>query len=387
MYPSRIPLAWLNLTHDRRRFVVSVAGITFAVLLMFMQIGFLNALVDGTVEVIRRFDADLVITSATKYTFSTNDPFTRRRLYQAEAVPGVLSARPLYIEYRASLWKNVGQAEPPRHIRVLAFDPRHPAVLMPEVVGQCPRLEEVDTALIDIKSKDEFEAGRTDIGRELGDHTVRLIGTFHLGTDFVNDGNLIISDRTYARVFPYPPAPEQTLDYVEVGLVRIEPGADPYVMKKALSERLDPDVMVLTRGEYVEMERQFWLTHAPIGFIFGLGTGIGFIVGMVICYQILSTDVADHLAEYATLKAIGYPNMALSAVVLQEALCLSILGYIPGILVTAVLYSLLDRLTGLPMRLTVGRGGLILVLTIVMCVASGFLALRKVQAADPAEVF
>lgn len=387
MYPSRIPLAWLNLTHDRRRFVVSIAGVTFAVLLMFMQIGFLNALVDGTVEVIRRFDADLVITSATKYTFSTNDPFTRRRLYQAEAVPGVASARPLYIEYRASLWKNIGQDEPPRHIRVIAFDPRQPALRMPEVVAQCPRLEEVDTAIIDIKSKDEFQAARADIGRELGDHAVRVIGTFHLGTDFVNDGNLIISDRTYARIFPYPLAPEQTLDFVEIGLVRLEPGADLYAMKKTLGERLEPDVMVMTRGEYVEMERQFWLTHAPIGFIFGLGTAIGFIVGMVICYQILSTDVADHIAEYATLKAIGYPNVALSAVVLQQALCLAILGYIPGILATSVLYSLLDRLTGLPMALTVGRGSLILVLTIVMCVASGFLALRKVQAADPAEVF
>jgi putative ABC transport system permease protein len=388
MYPSRVPLAWLNLTHDRRRFVVSVAGITFAVLLMFMQIGFLNALVDGTVEVIRRFDADLVITSATKYTFSTNDPFTRRRLYEAEAVPGVISARPLYVEYRTSLWKNIDpNSEPPRHIRVLAFDPRHPALLMPEVVAQCPRLEEVDTAIIDMKSKDEFEAARVGIGRELADHSVRLIGTFHLGTDFVNDGNLIVSDRTFGRVFPFLPAPAQTLDFVEVGLVRLESGLDLQIMKKTLGERLAPDVMVLTRGEYVEMERQFWLTHAPIGFIFGLGTAIGFIVGMVICYQILSTDVADHIAEYATLKAIGYPNMALSAVVLQEALCLSILGYLPGLLATAVLYSLLDRLTGLPMALTVGRAGLILVLTVVMCVTSGFLALRKVQAADPAEVF
>jgi putative ABC transport system permease protein len=143
----------------------------------------------------------------------------------------------------------------------------------------------------------------------------------------------------------------------------------------------------MTRDEYVEMERQFWLTHAPIGFIFGLGTAIGFIVGMVICYQILSTDVADHLSEYATLKAIGYPNHALSAVVLQEALCLAVLGYVPGLAATAVLYKLLDTLTGLPMRLSLGRGALILVLTILMCIGSGFLALRKVKAADPADVF
>lgn len=387
MYPSRIPLAWLNLTHDRKRFLVSVAGITFAVLLMFMQIGFLNALVDGTVEVIRRFNADLVITSATKYTFSTNDPFTCRRLYEAESVPGVESARPLFIEYRASLWKTLEpDAGPPRMIRVLAFDPRQPALLIPDVVEQCPRLLEVDSAIIDMKSKQEFAAAKTGIGRELADHSVHLIGTFHLGTDFVNDGNLIISDRTFQRIFPRMP-PESTLDYAEVGLVRLKPGADLYEVKKALAERLPDDVTVRTRGEYVEMERQFWLAHAPIGFIFGLGTAIGFIVGMVICYQILSTDVADHLSEYATLKAIGYSNRALSAVVLQEALCLSILGYLPGLAASALLYTVLDRLTGLPMALTLGRGSLILILTIVMCVASGFLALRKVQAADPAEVF
>jgi putative ABC transport system permease protein len=145
--------------------------------------------------------------------------------------------------------------------------------------------------------------------------------------------------------------------------------------------------MIMTRQEYVDMERTFWLAHAPIGFIFGLGTAIGFIVGMVICYQILSTDVADHLSEYATLKAIGYPNTALNAVVLQEAVCLSLLGFLPGLVGAALLYATLDHLTGLPMRLSLGRVGLILFLTVLMCIASGFLALRKVKAADPAEVF
>jgi putative ABC transport system permease protein len=388
MYPSRIPLAWLNLTHDRRRFLVSVAGITFAVVLMFMQIGFLNALVDGTVIVIRHLDADLIMTSATKYTFTTNDPFQRVRLVQAEGVPGVVSARPLYIEYRTSLWKNIEpDAGIPRHIRVLAFDPAYPAVLFPDVVEQAGKLQRIDTALIDLKSKAEFEPGKTGVGHELADHAVQVVGTFQLGTDFVNDGNLIISDRTFERIFPYEPAPDQTLENVEIGLIRLAPGADPEQAKKLLTERLGPDVTIMTRDEYKDMERRFWLAHAPIGFIFGMGTAIGFIVGMVICYQILSTDVADHLSEYATLKAIGYPNRALSAVVMQEAVILALLGFLPGLIGTAVLYAVLDKLTGLPMRLTLGRGSLILVLTVVMCIGSGFLALRKVQAADPAEVF
>jgi putative ABC transport system permease protein len=114
---------------------------------------------------------------------------------------------------------------------------------------------------------------------------------------------------------------------------------------------------------------------------------LGFVVGMVICYQILAGDVADHAAEYATLKAIGYPNRYLSGVVLQEALILAAAGFVPGMAVTFGIYLLLAELTGLPLRLTPGRFGLVLGLTVVMCVASGLLALRKVQTVDPAEVF
>jgi putative ABC transport system permease protein len=137
----------------------------------------------------------------------------------------------------------------------------------------------------------------------------------------------------------------------------------------------------------IDREKWFWWTNTPIGFAFGAGVVLGFVVGMVICYQILSSDVADHLAEYATLKAIGYPNRYLSLVVLQEALILAAAGFVPGMLVTFGVYVLLTEITGLPMRLTPGRGGLVLVLTVVMCVVSGLMAVGKVKKVDPADVF
>jgi putative ABC transport system permease protein len=111
------------------------------------------------------------------------------------------------------------------------------------------------------------------------------------------------------------------------------------------------------------------------------------VVGMVICYQVLSSDVADHLAEYATLKAIGYPNRYLGMVVLQEALLLAVAGFVPGLACSWLLYQLLSALTDLPMELTWFRIGFVLFLTIVMCAASGLLALRKALEVDPAEVF
>jgi putative ABC transport system permease protein len=137
----------------------------------------------------------------------------------------------------------------------------------------------------------------------------------------------------------------------------------------------------------IAREKWFWWTNTPIGFAFGAGVLLGFIVGTVICYQILATDVADHLPEYATLKAIGYTNRYLSLVVLQEALILAGAGFAVGMPATLGIYRLLTTITGLPMLMTPVRGGLIVLLTFAMCAASGLLAIRKVKKVDPADVF
>jgi putative ABC transport system permease protein len=171
--------------------------------------------------------------------------------------------------------------------------------------------------------------------------------------------------------------------------VRLKPGADAGRVRRDLQSVFAAygDVEVLTKAGIVAREKWFWWRQTPIGFAFGAGVILGFIVGMVICYQILSTDVADHLPEYGTLKAIGYPNHYLSSVVLQEALILAAVGFAVGMPATLGLYRLLTDLTGLPMLMTPGRAGLIVVLTFVMCAASGLLAVRKVKKVDPADVF
>jgi putative ABC transport system permease protein len=387
--PSKVPLAWLNLTHDRRRFLVALGGITFAVLLMFMQLGFWNALLNSTAALIRKFKAELVLISAAKYSLTVTEPFSERRLYQARGVAGVRDAAPLYIENFFSLWKN---PDPGHHgvrpIRVLAFDPTRDLLAIDGVEQYRDRLRQPDTALLDVKSKADYTRWpRAGLETELAQRRVRVVGTFALGTDFATDGTLIMSDRSFARYFPLAMSPHEPLTRVEVGLLQLEQGADPAAVKQALQQTLPEDVAVLTREEFAVKEMDFWRTSTPVGFIFLLGLVMGFIVGTVICFQILSADVSDHLAEFATLKAIGYPNRYLNAVVLQEALLLAGLGFVPGVLVSAVLYAILEAWTGLPMRLDWWSGGFVLVLTIGMCILSGLIAVRKVQTADPAEVF
>ena len=114
---------------------------------------------------------------------------------------------------------------------------------------------------------------------------------------------------------------------------------------------------------------------------------MGFVVGAIIVYQILFADVSDHLAEYATLKAMGYPNRYLFGVVFQEAIILSVLGYLPGMLISLGLYRLTADATKLPMQMTLSLGLSVVGLAILMCCVSGAIALRKIRSADPAEIF
>jgi len=114
---------------------------------------------------------------------------------------------------------------------------------------------------------------------------------------------------------------------------------------------------------------------------------MGFVVGIVVVYQILYTDVSDHLAEYATLKAMGYTDGYLLMVVFQEAMILAVLGFIPGFLVSHGLYVLTQAATRLPIAMTWGRATTVFTMTVVMCFVAGAVAVRRLQAADPADIF
>ena len=137
----------------------------------------------------------------------------------------------------------------------------------------------------------------------------------------------------------------------------------------------------------MDNEIRFWDTSTPIGYIFSVGTIMGFVVGTIICYQIIYADIADHMSEFATLKAMGYRDRFFVGLVLQMSLYLSIIGYIPGAC------GQLDDLPGPGPRhgtlleMKFSHAALVLALTLGMCMASGCLALRKLLAADPAELF
>jgi putative ABC transport system permease protein len=387
----RVPLVWHNLTHHRRRLAVAICGIGFAVVLMFTELGFRNALFDSTVQLFESLNGDLILTSKAYYAVFCGETFSLRQIYQARACPGVKQVCPLYVQVVGPTWKVPKARSHP--IRVLAFEPGDPVFRLPAIAAAEGLLRQDCAALFDTRSKSKYGAGRTRQevlalqGVELSDRTIRLVGTYEMGTDFVSDGSVILSAASLAKCCPYRAPGKDPLSLVDLGIVHLAAGADLRTVQQQLRQMLPDDVRVHTKPELVANEIRFWNASTPIGYVFSLGMIIGFVVGVIICYQIIYADVTDHIPEFATLKAMGYPNRFFIGFVLQEAVCLSVLSFLPGLAVSLGLYAILAKATGLLMILNFWRAAWIFALTTAMCVVSGCLAMRKVLAADPASLF
>jgi putative ABC transport system permease protein len=382
----RIPLAWLQLTNERLRLVAAVAGIAFAVILMLMQLGLRAALLEAAVLHYERFDADLFMMNPQYEYLVASKSFSWHRLYQALSADDVESVVPVYLGLLP--WKDP-QTREETTLLVMGFDPRSRVFNASGVEENLHRLEMPDVVLFDVNSHVTRFGTPRDLARnnqtfitEINGRRVRVGGFFRLGIGFATLGNVITSDQTFLRIVPY-----RNQNMIDLGLIRLKPGVSAEKVQTQLRTFLNDDVKVMTRSEFMNYESSFWDSVTPIGYVFGLGALMGVIVGSVIVYQILYTDVSDHLSEYATLKAIGYGDRYLFGVVLKEALLLSVLGYVPGFAVSYFLYDITASETGIPIAMTFQLAAIVFVVTVVMCSVSGALAMRRVRSADPAEVF
>lgn len=382
---KKTPLAWLLLTKQKARLAVAIAGIAFADILMFVQMGFQGALFDAATKPYQELDADLVIANPQFQTLFAVRSSPRERLYQAAGVEGVASVNPLYIA--SAQWRNPETLQS-RTILVWGFDPGSPVFRSTEINQSLDQIKPLNHVLFDRAGRPEYgaiaqtftDSGPFDV--QLSNRQVQVSGLFTMGSSFAADGNVVVSDSTFLHLFP-----ERTPDQIEVGLIRLKPGADVETVQQRIDAILPDDVMVLTPEGFADIEKNYWSSGTGIGFIFGLGTAIGFIVGIVIVYQILYSDVSDHLPEFATLKAMGYSDRYLLMVLMQESLILAFVGFVPSVLLATGLYQIVYSATLLPIGMKLDRAICVLVLTIVMCLASGAVAMRKLRSADPADIF
>ena len=381
----KTPLGWKQLRHKPLRLFVALLGIAFAVLLIMMQLGFREALFESAVRFHDRFDYDIALFSPDSVFIVRPESFSIRRVYQTISDPGIESATPVYIF--PAVWKNPWSGGR-RSLNAVGFDPSV-AVLEADGFDEARQLlTQRDVVIFDSVSRPEFgpvaENFRNSgpFSTEVNNREIEVVGLFEMGTSFGIDGTIMTSTDNWLRLFP-----SKNRNDIQLGLLQVKDGEDPKTVSDRLRQQLPKDVLVMTKREFVEREKDYWNRATPIGYIFLFGAIMGLVVGAIIVYQILFADVTEHLSEYATLRAIGYKNRFIAGIVLQQAVILGVLGYLPGVAASWFLYGRAAGATSLPLYVTLDRAILVFILTLSMCAISALLAVRKVATIDPAEVF
>jgi putative ABC transport system permease protein len=375
----KLLLAWLSLAHHKTRTLAAVAGIAFCISLVFLQLGLYASVMRSALQIHEKLAYDVLLVSPEYLNLARTGWFPRQRLQQAADIPGVASAVPFYTGARQ--WRN---PETRRHLRllVMGFNTRDHVFNLPEIDAAQHELERPDVVFIDRRTRPEFGSQARGTVTEIGPRQVTVAGQYTIGTGFDFYGAAIVSDVNFSRLFE-----GISLDRVNLGLIRLNRDADSEASAATLRRALPADVRVLTRDQLTAQEQQYWAQETPTGMVFGLGVVLAVLVGVVILYQVLATDIAKHLPEYATLKALGYRDRFLRHVVLLKVLLLVLLAYLPALGLALVLYALIREAANLPVDMNVERAGAVLALSVLMASGTGLSCLRRLRAADPADLF
>ncbi len=411
------PLALRNVRHGGRKTFAAIAGVAFATTMVLLQLGFYHAVEITATHIYEQLDFDIVLLAATYGHFFAPGEFPKERLRQARSLESVASASPLYAtfnlwrcppypldETEAALdddlpepgplrrWLLGGRLPRPlkrRELLVLGIslnsDPFRGRVRR-AIDEAGPRLREPRNVLLDELSNLDFGwpmVGRFD-GWEMGRTSVRVVGGFPMLRGFAADGIAICDDANFTRLCERP-----SNEGVQFGFLKLRDGGTAAVESacRELRAIFPPDVVPFGRDDILRRESEHWVSQTATGKLFTFGVLIATIVATVVIYQVLSNDIRDHLAEYATLKAIGHSNAYLSKVVIVQAMIYAGVAYLVAVALGFVLYRATEALAGIPMRLTPGILGLTLLITSGIGLVSAIFTVEKVWRADPASLF
>lgn len=382
---NRSYLGWQQLSRNPVRFLVALAGVAVAVILMFVQMGVQGALIDANTRIHAQLEADIVVIHKFARDILLLPTISRRQLTQLQAVPGVADVNTLYIGRIG--WRHPDTRRP-TDVTLIGQNPLKPGVGLIDNPRDLARLQRLNTLALDVNTRGDYQdilrllQDNQPVPTEIGQNTVTIVTTFRLGAAFATDGTLISSQETFLQLNP-----QLSVGEVNLGLLRVAEGYDTEAVLQAIQARLPTDMQALTRTGFIDFEKNYLNTVSPVGIIFGFGTAVAIVIGIVFVFQILSDDVNEHIIDYATLKAMGYRDRFLLGVILEESLLLAVFGFIPASFLSVFYYRLLSLAAAIPVAMTLERVVLVFCLTLFMCAASGIIATRRLRTADPADIF
>lgn len=374
----KVPLAWRILTYDKRRTGLALVGIFLAILLIFVELGFFYAVPRGGLLLYDNMKFDLLLASDQYEYQAQPGSIPLSQIDRTRSAPDVQTATPIYFGF--AKWKS-GEAGLWPDVFVIGFDPASHIFIPDSINRQIATLKRADTILVDSQTRPMF--GPLDTGRvvDINDRNVTIGGTYTLGTGFMGLGVVMASTATFTRLFPLRSGT------ANLGPIQLKEGIDPDRAANDLRKVIGAGAQIFTHRGLDAHETAYWTTRTSVGLIFGSGLLISFVVGIMIVYQIVSTQVSRQLPQFATLKAIGYPDRSLTATVSAMSLLIVIAGFVPAVAAAFGLYSLIRQKTLLPVTMSEMRILAVFAAALAMAVISALLSVGGLRRADPADVF
>ncbi len=371
-----VPLARRNLLHDRTRFLVTVAGIAFAMVLVIVQLGLFLGFTETTSGVIAHSSADLWVMARGVQYFEVGFPVAERKLYQILSDSGVASAGKCIVQF--AMWKRPDGAR--KNIEVIGFDPRV-GLGGPWNVsqGSVDDLNQENTVLIDEFYREELGVGQIGDTAEINGVRARVAGFTRGIRSFTTTPFVFTS---FKNALNYT---RSRADQTVFILVRAAAGADVQSLRRRVAARV-PDLDVYSRQEFARRTRNYWLFTTGAGIALLVAAMLGLVVGAVVVAQTIYAITIDHQRDYGTLKAIGASNRFVCGVILKQAALSAVSGYAVGMAIALAIVAL-SRSWGAVVRVPWELALAMFVLALLMCCSASVISIHKVLRMEPAAVF
>lgn len=373
-----LQLAWANSAQHPARTLTALLGTALAIFLLLLQLEFLNAVRDKAVALYDLFDFDLAVVSRFYQLVYGAPPFDAVRLAQVRVDPAVADVFALNI--RITDWESA-ETGAGSSLILIGVDDKPGFVRHPAVRRALSALREPGTVLVDGFAHDDYGSLVDGSKARIGDREQTVIGRFPLGLFFYADGSAIVANTHF------PGLANRDRRNTSVGLVRLAAGADPAAAGARLAAALPDDVLVYTRAALIDQEQRYFVSVKPAGVMLYAGMVIAFVVGAVILYQVLATEVSLRMGEYATMKAMGFGPGFIYGVAMVQGAMYAVVGFVIAAAAARVAFAEIRNLVPLPMALDAPLAGTVLAAAVAMCATAGYLALRRLKRADPAALF
>jgi putative ABC transport system permease protein len=377
-----IPLGALLLLRRPQRLLPAIGGIVMAVAIMLVEASMLFGVLEAQARMAGLVRADFIVMNTLRLNLQDGSPLPMIRLAQIAGLPEVERVIPLY-QSEAEI-RSLGRSDrapnaarrPFRRIVVFSFSPEDDPLRIGDRAEIERAIKTPGTVMFDRDSRPVY--GEVGVGSnvEFDDRRWQVGGLIEIGPDIINDGSIVMSSGN-ARMH----------DTAIMGAVRLKADADPEAARLHMLAQLPADISVLTPAELRLREIGYTLRAVPIGILFGVGMVAGLFIGAITCYQVLFSEIADNLRMYTTLRAIGFSDGFLRRTIVEQAVLSSLLGFAAGLIVALAICMYISRQSGFTVWLAPAYGAMVFIVTMATCVGAGLVAVRRVIAADPAELF